>query len=120
MSTILYLMRYIAAYLLSILGGNTTPTEQDVERILNASGVDVDKTRVTAVIKAMEGKSVDEVIAAGSKKLASFGSAAAAPAAGNAAGASAEAAKVEEKVVEEEEEVDMGGGMDMFGGDEDY
>ncbi|CEG37338.1 Ribosomal protein L10/L12 [Plasmopara halstedii] len=55
-----------------------------------------------------------------SKKLASFGSAAAAPAAGNAAGASAEAAKVEEKVVEEEEEVDMGGGMDMFGGDEDY
>ncbi|KUF90463.1 hypothetical protein AM588_10003100 [Phytophthora nicotianae] len=26
----------------------------------------------------------------------------------------------EEKAVEEEEEVDMGGGMDMFGGDEDY
>ncbi|KAF1789203.1 Zinc finger, DHHC-type, palmitoyltransferase [Phytophthora cactorum] len=29
-------------------------------------------------------------------------------------------AKEEAKAVEEEEEVDMGGGMDMFGGDEDY
>ncbi|KUF95418.1 small nuclear ribonucleoprotein Sm D2 [Phytophthora nicotianae] len=41
------------------------------------------------------------------------------PAAGAAAGDAAPA-KTEEKAVEEEEEVDMGGGMDMFGGDEDY
>ncbi|GMF37033.1 unnamed protein product [Phytophthora fragariaefolia] len=43
----------------------------------------------------------------------------AAPAAGGAPAGEA-ATKVEEKAVEEEEEVDMGGGMDMFGGDEDY
>uniref|UniRef100_M4B6X6 Uncharacterized protein n=1 Tax=Hyaloperonospora arabidopsidis (strain Emoy2) TaxID=559515 RepID=M4B6X6_HYAAE len=47
-------------------------------------------------------------------------SAGAAPAAGGAPAAGAGAAKVVEKVVEEEEEVDMGGGMDMFGAEEDY
>ncbi|KAL4140490.1 hypothetical protein PRNP1_014774 [Phytophthora ramorum] len=79
-----------------------------------------DEARIKAVIKAMEGKSVEEVIAAGNGKLASFGSAGAAPAAAGGAAAAGEAAKEEEKPVEEEEEVDMGGGMDMFGGDEDY
>ncbi|KAG7400672.1 60S acidic ribosomal protein P2 [Phytophthora boehmeriae] len=114
-------MRYIAAYLLAVLGGHPTPSTNDVEKILNASGVETDKERVAALVKAMEGKSIDEVIAAGSEKLASFGSAGAAPAAAGAAGAAAgEEAKAEEKAVEEEEEVDMGGGMDMFGGDEDY
>ncbi|KAG7380738.1 60S acidic ribosomal protein P2 [Phytophthora pseudosyringae] len=113
-------MRYIAAYLLAVLGGHTTPAEQDVVRILHSCGVETNDERVAAVVKAMEGKSVEEVIAAGNGKLASFGSAAAAPAAGGAAAGGAEAAKVEEKAVEEEEEVDMGGGMDMFGGDEDY
>ncbi|KAE9048968.1 hypothetical protein PR003_g118 [Phytophthora rubi] len=53
------------------------------------------------------------------KFLAGPSAGGAAPAAGAAAGGEA-AAKVEEKAVEEEEEVDMGGGMDMFGGDEDY
>ncbi|KAI9996166.1 hypothetical protein PInf_013549 [Phytophthora infestans] len=114
------MMRYIAAYLLAVLGGHTTPTENDVEKILKSSDVEVDKARVAAVIKAMEGKTAEEVIAAGSEKLAKFGSAGAAPAAAGGAAAGAEADKVEEKAVEEEEEVDMGGGMDMFGGDEDY
>ncbi|ETO79552.1 hypothetical protein F444_05774 [Phytophthora nicotianae P1976] len=113
-------MRYIAAYLLAVLGGHPTPSANDVEKILNSSGVEVDKTRVAAVIKAMEGKTAEEVIAAGSEKLAKFGSAGAGPAAAGGAAAGAEAEKVEEKAVEEEEEVDMGGGMDMFGGDEDY
>uniref|UniRef100_A0AAV1U8L4 60S acidic ribosomal protein P2 n=1 Tax=Peronospora matthiolae TaxID=2874970 RepID=A0AAV1U8L4_9STRA len=114
-------MRYIAAYLLAVLGGQPSPTENEVTRILNASGVEVDAKRVAAVVKAMEGKNIDEVIAAGSEKLAVFGSAGPAPAAGGAAASGAETARVEEKVVEEEEEVDMGGGMDMFGaGDEDY
>ncbi|GMF10862.1 unnamed protein product [Phytophthora lilii] len=37
-----------------------------------------------------------------------------------AGGAAAAAEEKKEEAVEEEEEVDMGGGMDMFGGDEDY
>ncbi|KAG6969927.1 hypothetical protein JG688_00005108 [Phytophthora aleatoria] len=113
-------MRYIAAYLLAVLGGHTTPTAHDIEKILHSSGVEIDKARVAAVVKAMEGKTAEEVIAAGSDKLAKFGSAGAAPAAAGGAAAGGEAEKVEEKAVEEEEEVDMGGGMDMFGGDEDY
>ncbi|CAH0477245.1 unnamed protein product [Peronospora belbahrii] len=40
--------------------------------------------------------------------------------ASGAAPAEAVTAKVEEKAAEEEEEADLGGGMDMFGGDEDY
>ncbi|CAH0490693.1 unnamed protein product [Peronospora farinosa] len=94
-------MRYIAAYLLAVLGGHPSPTENEVVKILQASGVEIDKERVAAIVKAMEGKNIEDVIAAGSKKLASFGSSCAA-----ASG--------------EEEEIDMGGGMDMFGGDEDY
>ncbi|GMF23880.1 unnamed protein product [Phytophthora fragariaefolia] len=113
-------MRYIAAYLLAVLGGHESPSEHDVVKILHSTGVETDEARVAAVVKAMEGKTVEEVIAAGSGKLASFGAAAAAPAAAGGAAAGGEAAKEEEKAVEEEEEVDMGGGMDMFGGDEDY
>ncbi|RLN46082.1 hypothetical protein BBJ29_005217 [Phytophthora kernoviae] len=105
-------MRYIAAYLLAVLAGHTTPSAHDVEKILHASGVEINKERVATLVKAMEGKSIEEVIAAGSSKLASFGSAGAAPA-GAAGAAGAEDAKVEEKAVEEEEEVDMGGGMDI-------
>eukprot|EP00953_Heterococcus_sp_UTEX-ZZ885_P010345 6048-Heterococcus_DN1.PRE.2 len=59
-----------------------------------------------------------EIIAEGTKKLASFGGGgggggggAAAGGGGGDAGAAAAAPKVEEK--EEEEEVDMGGGMDI-------
>jgi len=60
-----------------------------------------------------KGFSVDKFLAGPS----AGGSAGAAPAAG-AAGAAAAAPKVEEK--EEEEEADLGGGMDMFGGGDDY
>jgi large subunit ribosomal protein LP2 len=114
-------MRYIAAYLLAVLGGHTTPNEHDLVRILHSCGVETNEERSNAVIKAMEGKSVEQVIAAGQGKLASFGSAGGAAPAAGAAAAGGEAAKEEEKAVEEEEEIDMGGGMDMFGGgDEDY
>ena len=113
-------MRYIAAYLLAVLGGNESPKTADVEKILASVGVEVDAERLAKVIKELEGKNVDEVIAAGSTKLAKFGGAAPAAAAGAAAGGAAAAAPVEEKEVGEEEEVDMGGGMDMFGGGSDY
>ncbi|TDH69213.1 hypothetical protein CCR75_004389 [Bremia lactucae] len=112
-------MRYIAAYLLAVLGGHPSPSEQEVERILNAAGVEVDKARVTAVVKAMEGKTTEEVIAAGSEKLAKFGSgaAAAAPTAGGGAGEETKDSKADD--LAEEEEVDMGAG-NMFGDDDDY
>ncbi|CAI5720696.1 unnamed protein product [Peronospora farinosa] len=96
-------MRYIAAYLLAVLGGHPSPTENEVVKILQASGVEIDKERQEIGL-------IWFIVCCCFGWCASDGEAA----------SGAEAAKVVEKVVEEEEEIDMGGGMDMFGGDEDY
>jgi large subunit ribosomal protein LP2 len=117
-------MRYVAAYLLVALSGKEEVTAADVKKVLSSAGVDVDDARLKKLIEEIGDKSIDEIIAAGSKKLAKFGGGGAAPAAGAAAapaagGAAAPAAK-EEKKKEEEEEADLGGGMDMFGGGSDY
>ncbi|CEG45677.1 ribosomal protein [Plasmopara halstedii] len=111
-------MRHVAALLLCVLGGNATPTVADLEKVVKSFGGEFDKEQAEKLLKELEGKNIEEVIEAGKAKLATV-SVGAAPAA-SGAGAAAAPAKVEEKVVEEEEEVDMGGGMDMFGGDEDY
>merc|ERR1719213_780600 len=99
-------MKYCAAYLLLHLGGKEAPTAKEVSKLLEDSGIEVDKKMLDLVIKKMEGKSVHEMIEAGSKKLAVMGGGggggggAAAPAAAAAGGA----APKEEKKVEEEEE----------------
>jgi large subunit ribosomal protein LP2 len=78
-------VRYVAAYLLAVLGGNATPTNADLEKILSSVGIEVDATRVTKIIGELKGKSIDELIAQGREKLSSMptGGAAAAPVAGN-------------------------------------
>ncbi|OWZ23250.1 Ribosomal protein [Phytophthora megakarya] len=112
-------MRHVAALLLCVLGGNATPAVADIEKVVKSFGGEFDQEQAEKLVKELEGKNIEEVIAAGKEKLATV-SVGAAPAAGAAAAAGDAPAK-EEKVVEEEEEVDMGGGMDMFGGgDEDY
>jgi large subunit ribosomal protein LP2 len=114
-------MRYIAAYLLAVLGGHEHPTEAEITKILTSVGVEVDAERLSKVIAELKDKHVDEVIAAGSGKLAKFGGAAPAAAGGAApAGGDAAAAKEEKKEEVEEEEADLGGGMDMFGAEADY
>jgi large subunit ribosomal protein LP2 len=112
-------MRYIAAYLLAVLGGNKTPSAAEVEKIISAAGVEVDQERLSKLLAEVEGKDIDEIIANGTKKLAKFGGAAPARAAGAATGGGAAAEEVVEEKVEEEE-ADIGGGMDMFGGGSDY
>ncbi|ETK82451.1 hypothetical protein F441_12418 [Phytophthora nicotianae CJ01A1] len=111
-------MRHVAALLLCVLGGNATPAVADLEKVVKSFGGEFDQEQAEKLVKELEGKNIEEVIEAGKAKLATV-SVGAAPAAGAAAGGAAPA-KEEEKAVEEEEEVDMGGGMDMFGGDEDY
>ncbi|KAG6958398.1 hypothetical protein JG688_00010535 [Phytophthora aleatoria] len=111
-------MRHVAALLLCVLGGNATPAVADLEKVVKAFGGEFDQEQAEKLLKELEGKNIEEVIEAGKAKLATV-SVGAAPAAGAAAGGAAPA-KEEAKAVEEEEEVDMGGGMDMFGGDEDY
>ena len=111
-------MRHLATYLLLVIGGNASPTAEGVTNALSQCGVEVDEAQLNKMISELEGKNLEELIAAGEEKLFKGGSmaagaAAAAPAGGDAAAAApAAAAKVEV------EEVDaLEGGMDMFGGD---
>ncbi|EDS39830.1 60S acidic ribosomal protein P2 [Culex quinquefasciatus] len=108
-------MRYVAAYLLAVLGGNAAPSNADIEKILSSVGIEADSTRVTKVVNELKGKSVEELIASGREKLSSMPSGGAAPAAaGGAAPAAAAEEKKEEKKKEEsesEEDDDMGFGL---------
>merc|ERR1711879_896880 len=107
-------MRYVAAYLLSALGGNENPSTGDIKTILESVGVGYDEERAELVVNQCKGKSIDELIAAGSEKMASMpagGGGAAAPA---AAGGDAPAA-VEEKKEEKKAESEESGSDDDMG-----
>ena len=58
-------MRYIAGYLLAVLGGNESPSVADVTAILASAGVAVDATALKQVHAQCAGKSLDDLIAAG-------------------------------------------------------
>ncbi|CAG9791691.1 unnamed protein product [Diatraea saccharalis] len=110
-------MRYVAAYLLAVLGGKAAPAAADVEKILSSVGIEADAEKLKKVIAELDGKSIDELIAQGREKLSSMPSGGAAPAA--AAGAAPAAAAAEEKKEEKEtkkeesesEDEDMGFGL---------
>ena len=42
-------MRYVAAYLLAVLGGKSNPSKEQVEAILESVGLDVDDERLSKV-----------------------------------------------------------------------
>ncbi|XP_015255664.1 60S acidic ribosomal protein P2 [Cyprinodon tularosa] len=113
-------MRYVAAYLLAVLGGNTSPSSKDIKEILSSVGIEADDERLNKVISELNGKDINEVMNSGLSKLASVpaGGAVAAPAAagGGAAGgggapAAAEEKKEEKKEESEESDEDMGFGL---------
>ena len=54
-------MKHLAAYLLLVAGGNAHPTADDLKKVLASVGVEVDESRVSALLKAMEGKTAAEV-----------------------------------------------------------
>merc|ERR1712244_155681 len=108
-------MRYVAAYLLCALGGNDSPSAKDLEKVLSSVGIEAEAAQIKKVIDELKGKDVEELIAAGSEKLASVpsgGGAAAAAGAAPAAGDAPAAEKKEEKKEESEEsDDDMGFGL---------
>jgi len=106
----------MAAYLMLVLGGNASPTAADVTKALETVGVAVDSARLDALIKEMAGKELSEILEEGTSLLAKFGGGGGGGGGGAAAGG--DAAAPAEKEPEVEEEMDMGGSMDMFGGDE--
>lgn len=42
-------MRYVAAYLLAALGGNTSPSASDIKAILGSVGIEADDERLNKV-----------------------------------------------------------------------
>ncbi|UKZ71302.1 uncharacterized protein TrAtP1_012262 [Trichoderma atroviride] len=91
------------------------PSAEDVKAVLSSVGIEAEDERLEKLISELSGKDVNELIAAGSEKLASVpsgGAGGAAPAGGAAAGGAAAAEAVEEKEEEKEEsDEDMGFGL---------
>ncbi|EXB53716.1 60S acidic ribosomal protein P2B [Morus notabilis] len=115
-------MKIIAAYLLAVLGGNTSPSAGDLKDILSSVGVEPDEGRIQLLLTEVKGKDITELIASGREKLASVPSgggavAYSAPAGGAGGGADAPAAAAEskkEEKVEEKEESDDDMGFSLF------
>lgn len=106
-------MRYVAAYMLAMLGGNKAPTEEDIKKILGSVGVEYNPEQSKKVVSELSGKNIEELIQKGSEKLATISASGAAAASGPAAPAAEE--KKEEKKEEEEEEEDDGDlGFSLF------
>ena len=66
-------MKHIAAYLLLVLGGNESPTADDVSNALSEVGVETDSERLSALMSELEGKDLNELLAQGKEMLAKFG-----------------------------------------------
>lgn len=104
-------MRYVAAYMLAILGGNKAPTEGDIKKILGSVDVEYNPEQSKKVVSELSGKNLEELIQKGSEKLATIpsgGGGSAPVAAAGAATAAVEEKKEEKKEEEEEEDEDMG------------
>ncbi|KAI4132049.1 MAG: hypothetical protein LQ338_000907 [Usnochroma carphineum] len=111
-------MKHLAAYLLLGIGGNTSPSADDIKGVLSSVGIDADDERLDKLISELEGKDIQELIAEGSTKLASVpsgggggGGGAAAPTAGGGAAAAEEKPPEKEPEKEEESDEDMGFGL---------
>merc|ERR1711978_361600 len=114
-----FIMRYVAAYLLAALGGNSAPSAKDIKKILTSVGIDADDAALNKVIDELKGKNLEELMAEGREKLASVpsggGVAASAGGGGAASGGDAPAeAKKEEKKEESEESEDDDMGFGLF------
>ncbi|EFP07929.1 hypothetical protein CRE_14104 [Caenorhabditis remanei] len=105
-------MRYISAYLLASLGGNSDPKADDLKKILSSVGIDSDVENINNVVASLQGKNMEEIFAEGMTRIASVPSGrapAASSAAPAAAAADTKAAKKEEP--KEESDDDMGFGL---------
>lgn len=54
-------MRHIAAYLLLQIGGNASPSADDVKKVLGAVGIEADEERLEKLISELEGKDINTV-----------------------------------------------------------
>ena len=102
-------MKYLAAYLLLVQGGNAAPSAADIKAVVESVGAEVDEARINELLSSLEGKgSLEEIIAEGQKKFATVPTGGASSAAAGAAGAAEEEKEEEAK---EESDDDMGFGL---------
>jgi len=111
-------MRHVAAYILAVIGGNASPSEADLKKILNSVGIEPVEEQLKVVVGQLAGKDVFELIAEGSSLLAGMpmggGGGGGAGAAAVEAAPAEEAPKEEAKKVESESESDSDMGMGLF------
>lgn len=114
-------MRYVAAYLLTVLGGKDSPVAADIEKVLSSVGIEAEAEKLKKVISELNGKKIDDLITKGKEKLATIpsggavaASAAAAPAAAAAAGSPQKKEEKKEAKKEEPEESDDDMGFGLF------
>merc|ERR1711892_853295 len=108
-------MKVISAYLLAVVGGNDTPSADDVTTIPGSVGTTLDadaSASLDALISEMEGKTVAEVLKAGQEKISKI------PGGGSGGGSAAAAAPAAGRKKSSSSSDDGGGGGAMF--DEDY
>ncbi|EFN80603.1 60S acidic ribosomal protein P2 [Harpegnathos saltator] len=109
-------MRYVAAYVLAVLGGKASPRQNDIEKVLSSVGIETDSEKLKKVISELNGKPIDELITKGREKLSSMpvgGAVAAAVILASDAAVIIEEKKEEKKPTKEESESedDMGFGL---------
>ncbi|KAL2652905.1 hypothetical protein R1flu_021033 [Riccia fluitans] len=108
-------MKVVAAYLLALLGGNSSPSAKDITAILSSVGAEADNEKISFLLSQLEGKDILEVLASGREKFASVpsggggGVVVSSGGGGAAAPVAAEAPKaVEKEEPKEESDDDMG------------
>ncbi|CAN6861769.1 unnamed protein product [Brassica oleracea] len=108
-------MKVIAAFLLAKLGGNESPTKDDLKNIFESVGAEFDEVKTDLFFSLVKDHDLTELIAAGREKMAALSSGGPAVAmvagAGGNAPSAAEPVAESKKVEEEKEESDDGEGM---------
>jgi large subunit ribosomal protein LP2 len=96
-------MRHLAAYLLLKLGGNDSPSKDDVTKALSAVGVQAEDATLDRMLAELEGKDLGEMLESGKEQLAKFGGGGGGGSGGGGGGVDSGGA-VEEKEEEKKEE----------------
>mmetsp|Transcript_18301 Transcript_18301/g.24435 ORF Transcript_18301/g.24435 Transcript_18301/m.24435 type:complete len:139 (-) Transcript_18301:265-681(-) len=62
-------MRHVAAYVLLVLGGNASPSADQVAAVVTAAGGEADNEQVEKMLAELAGKDLSEVVEAGLAKI---------------------------------------------------
>ena len=54
-------MRHVAAYLLLQIGGNASPSADDIRKVLDSVGIETDEDRLSKLLSELEGKDINTV-----------------------------------------------------------